>query len=107
MIDIKGLRPTILNMDFVFKHQYELLYSFGAMFAFFSMLSYVAPTVQSSIARRDNTSMDNSDQFFEGFDGPDLASIMSPDFDEDEEDDEGDDSNVLSLNEKTGGFSND
>ncbi len=103
MIDIKGLRPTILNMDFIFTYQYELLYSFGALFALFSMLSYVAPAVQSGIVKRENTSMDNSDQFFDGFDGPDLASILSPDLDEDD-DEVG---NVLSLNEKTGGFGND
>lgn len=93
-------------MDFIFTYQYELLYSFGALFAFFSMLSYVAPVMRVGAVRRDNTSMDNQDRFFDGFEGPDLASIMSSGLDE-EDDDEGEDDNVLSLNEKTGGFNND
>jgi hypothetical protein len=74
-------------MDWIFTYQYELMYSFGALFALFSMMSYVAPAVQSALERGDN-SMDSSENFFDGFDGLDLSSIISDErFEEKENDD--------------------
>ena len=82
-------------MNFILEHQYELLYSFGALFAFFSMLSYVVPAAEKvAKAVRGETSMDSSDQFFDGFEGPDIESIMAASGMEDDEDEE---ASVLSL----------
>lgn len=81
------MASTIESMDWIFTYQYELMYSFGALFALFSMMSYVAPAVQSALERGDN-GMDSSENFFEGFEGLDLNSIMSEDDVENENMDE-------------------
>lgn len=96
-------------MDFIHNYQYELLYSFGALFALFSMLSYIGPVIHASLLR-DDAGMNSSEQFFNGFEGPDLSSILATDLDDDEDDDvaaDQDDKNVLSLNVRTGGFRDD
>lgn len=78
-------------MSFILDYQYELLYSFGALFAFFSMLSYVVPVAVKVV--RGDTSMDSSEQFFDGFEGPDLESIMTSGIDEDDDEE----ASVVSL----------
>jgi hypothetical protein len=88
-------------MSFILNHQYELLYSFGAFFAFFSMLSYITPTTKKPKLKE--TSLESSDQFFEGFEGPDLESIMSgADLSKDPDDEE---ASVVDLNGR-GGYTN-
>ncbi len=86
-------------MDFILIYQYELLYSFGAVFAFLSMLSYVRPTFEEKFLKK-NASMESSGEFFHGFDRADLSSVMGI-----EEEDDGYNESILLLSKKHGEFS--
>lgn len=67
-------------MEFIINHQYEVIYSFGALFSACYMLSYLEFSSQLKKAQDkrecEGSSLKNSEAFYEGFESPDLAALV-------------------------------